>query len=583
MTYGKKFLLGLLVASSWVLPGTMHAAADSALANKWSTGAAPSASTATDEATQLARQTATLAQQSGRFAFAAPTSPNSATIAPNGSTTINPAADNTSSAWKRTETTPAADIRFKKPSTAIVTDQGAQPVEQVVKKPAIQQQQVAALAAAVPAPATTVATAPVVAAPASAVSTALYAPSAQAAGGPNMDNQVQLVSRILDADVRHAAEDEPLPAVPQDVRTNGNNGMNGNNGNNGNRQTNNNDGNKNNMYAGEGAICDTGCCEPQPCLFWTAGVEATFLNPDLNSGGVSFEVEQIDEERYDLCSSESDSVDSLYMSPRIWLGVQGCCWGANLRYWHLQASEGGYDPSIGGFGLWDGYDCGRPDLGYFTCSRLEAYTVDLELTRRFCLNDCQMQAAVGLRHAELEASEGITGLAVTDEGILSGFARANQLSRGTGFLLGLYGRKPLYPCSCVNWFYNARWSALWGPTQTAAETFAAVQASDTDFTATAGSVNGAYTNIDDTMFIGEIQLGLEWNYALRCLPANAFFRAAVEYQRWDGGSGNSNANSFAGITVVQQVDPTSIVSTQASGLAPQLDLLGFTLGTGLTW
>ena len=391
---------------------------------------------------------------------------------------------------------------------------------------------------------------------------------------PRIDDQVQLVARMLmDRGVIRAADDEPLPASPDAVDTNlhADHAVNGNNGNGG------------NCNNGNGECCYDNCCPPPPCLFWVAGVEATFLSPDLNSDGVSFEVEEIDDQRDDVFSTESTDTDSLYMSPRVWLGIQGCCWGVNLRYWHLQASEGQYDPSIGSLNTWDGYDCGEPDVGFFTCSRLEAYTVDLELTRRFCLNDCWMQASVGVRHAEIWANEGITGLAFTDEGLLNGFGRANRMSRGTGFLLGLYGRKPIFPCSCVNWFYNARWSALWGPTQTSAETFAAVQASDPDFVASAASVNGAYTTIDDTLFIGEIQLGLEWDYCLCCLPANAFFRVAVEYQRWDGGRGLSASDSFAGITIDQGVDPTSIVTTTASADEPQMDLLGFTIGTGLTW
>jgi hypothetical protein len=317
-------------------------------------------------------------------------------------------------------------------------------------------------------------------------------------------------------------------------------------------------------------------------MTWIAGVEATFLAPDLNSDGVRFEIEEIDDERLDFCTTLTDDVDSVYVSPRIWLGVQGCTWGGDIRYWHLQASEGSFDPSIGGLGTWDDFDCGRPDLGFMTANRLEAYTIDLELTRRFCLHQWQMQGALGLRHAEIDQHEGLFGLANTDEGLLTGFARADRMSRGTGVLLGLYGRKPICN-SCVHWFYNARWSALWGPTQTFVETFAAVQTTGAGVTGSAASVNGAYTNVDDTWFIGEIQLGLEWNYALRCLPANAFFRGAFEYQRWDGGRGDSDSLSFAGATISGNTDPTSIVTTTASATEPQLDLFGISLSTGLTW
>ncbi|MCI0491506.1 MAG: hypothetical protein L0Z07_01055, partial [Planctomycetes bacterium] len=221
---------------------------------------------------------------------------------------------------------------------------------------------------------------------------------------------------------------------------------------------------------------------------------------------------------------------------------------------------------------------GRPDLGFTSYSRFEAYTIDLEITRRFCVCDSWMQFSAGVRHAEVEHGESLIGTTMTDDTNFFGFAVADRYTRGTGLVLGLYGRKPLFPCSCVNWFYNVRWSALWGPTQTAAETFAMVHYEDP---ATAGSINGAYTNVDDTMYIGEIQLGLEWNYALQCLPANAFFRAAVEYQRWDGGKGYSEAESFAGIEIDNEF--TSVASTFAAADSPALDLVGISLGTGLTW
>jgi hypothetical protein len=326
----------------------------------------------------------------------------------------------------------------------------------------------------------------------------------------------------------------------------------------------------------KGDPCYDECCPPQPPLFWVAGVEATFLSPDINSTGrASWAVEDVLEDRDEVFTAED--VDSVYLTPRIWIGVQGCAWGANLRYWHLNASENQFDPSIGQAGTWDDFDCGRPNVGFFSMSRLEAYTIDLELTRRFCLHDCQMQGSIGVRHADVQFAESITGTALATDANLFGYAEAERYTRGTGLVFGLYGRKPVFPCSCVHWYYNVRWSALWGPTRTAVETGATVLAVG----ANAGSVNGAYTCVDDNLFIGEIQLGLEWNYALQCVPANAFFRAGVEYQRWTGGIGYSEAGSFAGVEVNNAFE--QIGSTFASAAAPELDLVGLTLGTGLTW
>jgi hypothetical protein len=129
----------------------------------------------------------------------------------------------------------------------------------------------------------------------------------------------------------------------------------------------------------------------------------------------------------------------------------------------------------------------------------------------------------------------------------------------------------------VNWFYNLHYSVLWGPTNTAAETAMMIVVDDP---ADAGSTNSARTRTDGTFTIGEVQLGLEWNYALQCLPANAFFTAALEYQRWDGGHGFSSAQSFAGGALDNSSDQATAI---ASTGAPEMNLFGFTLGTGLTW
>ena len=316
---------------------------------------------------------------------------------------------------------------------------------------------------------------------------------------------------------------------------------------------------------------------------WTSGIEATFLRPDLNSGYATFGVAEFNENRFDEFSTSTDDVDDFYMSPRLWFGVQGCLWGANVRYWHLRANEGSFDPTLGSDGNWDGPNCGTPDFGYNSCNDLEAYTVDLEVTRRFCCNDCWMQFSAGVRHAEIEQDSSLIATALADDSVLFGFASGHRQTRGTGLVLGWYGRKPIFPCSCVHWFYNFHWSALWGPTETAAETgvLASLTSLDPDAVAAAGSVNGASTAVDDNLFIGEIQLGLEWDYALRCMPANAFCRVALEYQRWTGGMGYSASNSFAGVEI--DGDATTLGDALAIADAPELDLVGLAVSTGLTW
>lgn len=338
---------------------------------------------------------------------------------------------------------------------------------------------------------------------------------------------------------------------------------------------------------GESYDCIDGCCPPPRPLFWVSGIEATFLSPDLNDGWAEFGVVEYANDRFSSFSTGTDDIDDLYVAPRLWLGVQGCLWGVNARYWHMRANEGSFDPTLGTDGSWDGPNCGQQDFGFNSCNDFEAYTVDLEVTRRVCLHDCWMQFALGVRHAEIEHNAALSAAALADDSVLFGFANAHRQSRGTGLLLGWYGRKPIFPCSCVNWFYNFRWSALWGPTETAAETgvLTTLTSSDPDAVASAGSVNGASTVANDTMFIGEIQLGLEWDYALRCLPANAFCRLAVEYQRWSSGTGYSQSNSFAGSGIDNNGVVTAATLGDAFAIAdaPELDLVGLAVSTGLTW
>ena len=335
-----------------------------------------------------------------------------------------------------------------------------------------------------------------------------------------------------------------------------------------------------------GCCGDVGCCEPRRPLSWNIGVEATWLHPDLNNVAPTFAVEDVTFDRSTSFSANSADVDSFYISPRIWLGIQGCEWGTLVRYWHMQAAEFNFD----GYFDNDGSSAyGVPDASYFATGRLDAYTIDWEITRRFCVHDCQMVLSGGVRYALIQSDQSVTGLATTltdplDEEttvLLNGYGRSDNISHGTGLVLGLTGSQPLFPCSCVHLFWNLRGSVMWGKTQTYAESFASVAVFDPAATADAASINSAHTGVNDDLFIGEAQLGLQWDYCLCCVPANAFVRTAIEYQRWDGGKGLSRTGSFAGAYV--DSDLAAGVETSAAAAGPELDLFGFVIGAGLTW
>lgn len=399
-------------------------------------------------------------------------------------------------------------------------------------------------------------------------------------GGPLLNfYDVRVASRnVADRSVRNASDQEPIPSP---------NSASSNNSNNSNNHASN-MGSDASGVVGDGCNgscntgCDIGCCNA-PCMFWTAGIEATFLKPNFKHDNANVDITDSASGVEYVSSTDNNGLDSLYAAPRIWLGVDGCCWGADVKYWQMRAWDMGYDPSLNSLGQWNGANCGCPDVGKFSWNGLNLYTIDMEVSRRFCLRDDWMAFSMGVRHAEIRHDASITINSDLGDTNLIGYGREDSFSQGTGLVFGWYGRRPIYPCSCVNWYYNLHYSVLWGPTNTAAETAAQIIVNDPG---SAGSTNNARTHVDDTLLIGEAQLGLEWDYALRCVPANAFFRVGLEFQSWEGGHGSSSSSSFAGTSTTDNnnvVTDTTQATVNARANEPRLDLFGFTVGTGLTW
>lgn len=331
--------------------------------------------------------------------------------------------------------------------------------------------------------------------------------------------------------------------------------------------------------------CDSccSCCKPCcPCIM-VAGVEAVFLNPDINGIPVAYAYEDLsavpavpDTVLFGPAFGQA-AMDDLYGAPRVWLGCQGCRWGLVGRFFQFHANEHDHD-------FYDISVVPPPtEHSYDVNNLLEAYYADIELTRNFCLHGCKSQLTFGTRYARIEHHEAIYGRSNTEDGLLEAYARRNRAARGTGLTSSFNIRKPLFPCSCAHWYLNARTSFLWGRTYNEVESEASVASVGAGASvAAAGSIDGAVVAVDDDLFIGEIQAGLQWDFALRCLPAKAFFRTAFEYQYWDAGLGGASSGSFAGV-----VDGGSGTAYQvtASSYAPGLvvDFVGFTIGSGFTW
>jgi hypothetical protein len=330
------------------------------------------------------------------------------------------------------------------------------------------------------------------------------------------------------------------------------------------------------------APCGADPCCPPPCVptFWYGGIEATFFGVDQNNVAVDGQViDTIAAPPLDASfGSETNGLDSLYVAPRVLLGVQHGCWGVQGRYWHMRANETAHDPFVFAPGTFEGLR----DVGFTSFNQLDAYTADLEGTYSFCVCDAKNTFSFGARYASASQTAGLDSFAdvndaASGQGIITSRGWSRTSADGAGITGAWVGRKPLFCRSCVHLIGGVRGSALFGSTDVAAETGVSEH---TTSGGGAASTNAALVSSNDTLFIGEVMAGLQWDYRVVCFPADAFFRVVAEYQHWNSDGGAANSGSFAGFGTSPNFSQSSVLAS-ASGL--DMDLYGFSIGTGFTW
>jgi hypothetical protein len=303
-----------------------------------------------------------------------------------------------------------------------------------------------------------------------------------------------------------------------------------------------------------------GCSDCDDPWVTIAGVEATFLHADLKGMDARAAVFNLQTDR-SIGRSSSDGFDDFTYAPRVSFGVQNETIGIMGRFWYLSDSSGGLTPFT-------------DDRGVYAGDRLKAYTVDLELTHPMCVQDSKINLFLGARYASLDTTQGIDASQLVTLNEI-GYANAfNDLSfHGLGISTGFLGRSPITCDGCLSLVWGLRGSVLWGDVNRSVQTSATLIGN----VSAATSINGAQSQIDDTAFIVEALLGLQWDHQLQCLPMTAFLRVAAEYQFWDVGSdGAAHAESFA------VAPPGAAVASSTLGDV-DLDLIGLVISTGFNW
>jgi hypothetical protein len=255
---------------------------------------------------------------------------------------------------------------------------------------------------------------------------------------------------------------------------------------------------------------DSGCCGPDSRF--TAGVEATYLRPYLESNILSNQNELFSDFTYEA-------------APRIWVGFENCGRGLRARYWQYDAEA----ERISDASFVSDNDSGDSVFFDEFTADMEAYTIDIEVTKRFQRNCWDILATLGVRHAavayrnhqrEFSSDSDVTNIDTLD------------LSRrfdGLGVTVSAEGRRPIGG-SRLAFFWTARGSACWGDNKAQ---FFQVQDGVLEDGNLSASFNSSFESENDVLYIGEFQLGIEWRQGLECCSGTVFARTSFEGQIWN--------------------------------------------------
>jgi len=322
------------------------------------------------------------------------------------------------------------------------------------------------------------------------------------------------------------------------------------------------------------------CCPPHGCpVIFNGEVEASFLYMDVDGtqAAGSLDAPSIPLGAF-FVADDAGLDDELTVVPRVWLHAQKCEWGIGGRLWYLGDSESDFTPlNLLNLNI----------IGNYNMERLHAWTGDAEVTYSWhrsaahhygVFGNSSFQLGMGVRHAEYENDSLILANASFTDAIAHSSAVAKTDFEGTGITSGIRGT--VFLGGRVSLFWGVRGSVIWGDLTTLSQT-AATAIYDVD--PAAGAINSAGTESDEELFIGEAQLGIQWEHRLKCVPATAFFRVAGEYQYWD-----IDSAAFSATDSTVQVDilggPDAIIAAAESRAeAPRLELYGLSIATGFTW
>lgn len=311
------------------------------------------------------------------------------------------------------------------------------------------------------------------------------------------------------------------------------------------------------------------CCGRRP--FWFGGVEATFLNADVTTGGqTTLSMDNSNTVGTDLQVVDNQALDQFTYAPRIWFGRQfNEKWGLVGRFWMLNDSSVAPPTPAPG-------SANQPNfMTMWDDGQVEMYTTDLEGVRSFQLGRWKIDGTCGARYASFYSETSLNAFGVFSSGNFSQLY-FNSLSsfEGAGVTGSLMMRRQL---GDSHWsiYLSGRGSGLGGRAVSRARESGTVTASPSP--PLLGAATVSREDDEATMSIGELQAGLQWDFNLQRLPANGFARIGLEHQHWNIDSLPVGGVGFGGSV------PGLTVNSFTSANHGDASLLGFAISMGFNW
>ncbi len=307
---------------------------------------------------------------------------------------------------------------------------------------------------------------------------------------------------------------------------------------------------------------------------WTYGgfyatAEAIFIAPRHSNTNSNINVSDPVASNNVAIGSSTES-QYLGLSPRFSVGYAGeRGWGLRCVYWMVNTSSCITTP---------GAVLGTSN----TC--FTAQTIDLEVTRQLFLPfGGSALTTFGVRNGGVYHSEtqSLSGYIPNTTDLVSGTASTSSQFYGTGLTGCTQWLRPLYRGQRTDLgFYGAyRGSTLWGTQASTAATSAQVTSGGVVYPSAYDFVP---VYVHNTMFVNELQAGLQWSRSLaRWRNNRVFARVVFEYQNWTiaSGAGAARASVSAGIPGVTE----SIVAAAEARALQSVNLLGVGVTAGCYW